>query len=224
MWSTKDISGFRNDRVVAIRHVGFSPHGKALWECKCDCGTIFTAIGSNLTSRSTKSCGCRKLEALHRRNFKHGMRHHPIYKSWCHMKERCLNPKMRDYRLWGGRGITICERWLAFSNFSEDMLPTWKSGMEIDRRDNSGNYEPGNCRWVTSRVNSNNKRTNVFVSGFGQRHTVAEWSSIFGCSYAKLYHHLKMGRPLEGFDSTSHGKPTTYPQSTVDQIPRDVQN
>jgi hypothetical protein len=93
-----------------------------------------------------------------RGNTKHGMKHHPIYKVWKNMKQRCQNPNNGRYSYYGGRGIKVCERWQDFIPFMEDMLPTWKPGLSIDRINNDGNYEPFNCRWATRSVQNSNQR------------------------------------------------------------------
>jgi len=94
---------------------------------------------------------------------KHGMRTanntHPAYRAWHNMKGRCLNPKDKRYKDYGGRGIKVCDRWLDyFIHFRDDMLATWKPGLSLDRIDNDGNYEPNNCKWSTSSEQAKNRR------------------------------------------------------------------
>jgi len=99
---------------------------------------------------------------MNRRNFKHGMavknNRHPVYRSWDGMKYRCLTKTSPSFKDYGGRGITICDRWLEFKNFYNDMISTWEKGLQIDRIDVNGNYNPANCRWVTRSVQNKNKR------------------------------------------------------------------
>lgn len=92
-------------------------------------------------------------------NTKHGMTDHPIHNAWLNMKQRCYNFKFKQYKDYGGRGIKICDRWLeSFENFYEDMGSTWKPGLTLDRINNDGNYELGNCRWITRKEQLLNRR------------------------------------------------------------------
>lgn len=91
-------------------------------------------------------------------NIIHGYEGTPTYNSWRSMKQRCLNKNSPDYKHYGGRGITVCERWMDFKNFLDDMGKRPK-GMSLDRIDNDGNYEPSNCKWSNMKEQSNNRRT-----------------------------------------------------------------
>lgn len=124
------------------------------WKCVCDCGTIQAVRGHDLRNGGTTSCGCRRKEP-HPWKRKHGMHNCPTYGSWRAMRRRCLNTSDKDYPRWGGRGITICERWknldTGFQNFINDMGER-PEGKSLDRfPNNQGNYEPTNCRWATPR-------------------------------------------------------------------------
>ncbi|HKZ42380.1 MAG TPA: hypothetical protein VJ044_15565 [Candidatus Hodarchaeales archaeon] len=98
---------------------------------------------------------------MKKHGFSTGGKKHPIYHAWGDMKQRCSNPKCPQYKDYGGRGITVCDRWMKFENFKEDMLSTWKPGLQLDRTNNNGNYEPANCMWVTPSVNGKNRRCRV---------------------------------------------------------------
>lgn len=99
----------------------------------------------------------------------------PTYKIWHNMKDRCLNSNNTFFHCYGGRGITVCERWMRFENFLADMGER-PEGLSIGRIDNNGNYEPGNCRWETAEQQSNNTRRTVYLTAFGQTLTLTEWS------------------------------------------------
>lgn len=127
------------------------------WRCRCSCGKYTIVRVDSLTSGTSKSCGCLAEELHithgHYRNNKHS----PTYSSWANMKKRCLSSKYPRYRDYGGRGITVCDRWLDFNLFLEDM-GLRPGGMSIDRLDNDGNYEPSNCKWSTPKQQANNRR------------------------------------------------------------------
>ena len=162
----KDLTGKKIGRLTVVRRVKRRlPKYKKYtwWLCKCECGKEKIILASNLNKpNGTKSCGC-----ITR---KHGLYGHPIHNSWECMKARCLNPKNQRYHRYGGRGIKICQRWLDFKNFYDDMLPTYKKGLTIDRIDNDGNYCPENCRWATLMQQSQNISTARPVeNSLGQR-------------------------------------------------------
>lgn len=118
------------------------------------------------------------------------------YYAWGAMKQRCCNPDNPNYDDYGGRGITVCRRWLhpenGFQNFLDDM-GVKPAGTELDRRNNSRGYSPVNCRWVTAKVNGNNKRNNVRVTHNGRTKTVAQWAEQLGLSYETFRWRVKQG-------------------------------
>jgi hypothetical protein len=132
------------------------------WLCVCDCGRLKDYRPILLCNGNTKSCGCLKVIICLSRS-KHGYaprnKSVPEYTSWMHMKSRCGNENNPKFRYWGGRGITICERWKnSFANFLADMGPKPDPALMLDRINNDGNYEPGNCRWATRSQQMLNRR------------------------------------------------------------------
>lgn len=126
---------------------------------KCSCGSEFKSQCSSVNRGSTHSCGCYQMKCRIERSTTHGLSHNKLYHTWCNIINRITNKKHKRFNDYGGRGITACDRWLhSFENFQDDMLPTWKEGLSIDRINNDGNYEPNNCRWTTRDIQQQNQR------------------------------------------------------------------
>jgi len=193
-----DTIGQRFGRLVVK---GITWDFRAWAECQCDCGKIHQVRVHRLRSGETKSCGCLKAEVLKTCNIKHGAargnRATSTYKSWLGMKERALNTDHHAYQRYGGRGITICDRWVnSFEAFLEDMgeCPV---GMSIDRINNDGNYEPTNCRWATAQQQSENRKSNIWIEHQGQRMLIAHWAKRIGMTHSSLRERFKKGWSVE---------------------------
>ena len=176
---------------------------RVLHVCECDCGAINLVARDNLRagrSSCCKSCSLKRFTT-------HGMSKLPEYRVYSGMIGRCRNPQCPGFSGYGGRGITVCQRWLdSFANFFDDMGPRPTPKHEIDRIDNDGNYEPGNCRWVTRLVNSRNTRQNQYVEYSGKRMTISELSAETGVLYSRLRSRiLVLGWPVEDAVSVPRG-------------------
>lgn len=157
-----DLAGRRFGATSAVRRTfRQQPAGgrRGGWECVCDCGQAHWVPTAHLQSGRVSRCAnCANRARTSHSAAVRGSKRWPEYRIWSSMKQRCQNPRNEKFADYGGRGIRVCERWQVFENFFADMGRRPTSELSVDRRDNNGNYEPGNCRWATRSTQSRNQR------------------------------------------------------------------
>lgn len=183
-------------RLTTVSRAESSRTGKSRWLCSCSCGSSNTVTASDLWS-GTISCGCALREwCASDRRHGHARRsgRSPEYSAYRAMMKRCYNPKEKSYPRYGGRGISVCQRWLSdVSNFLADMGPRPSDGHSIDRINVNGNYEPNNCRWATSRQQQNNRTNNRVIKYKGEDYTLAQLTEKSAVKSATLAKRLDRG-------------------------------
>lgn len=161
--------------------------------CRCECGVSRAIASSALRSNKYKSCGCLKEAVTHGFNASHRSTGTPTYNTWKSMWARIRNPSETNRLYYTSRGIGVCDRWKSFLNFLEDMGERPSTTHSIDRINNQGNYEPGNCRWATRQEQMDNTRRNRYVSLDGVTKTIAQWSRESGVHQAVIRSRLNRG-------------------------------
>ncbi len=164
------------------------------FQCSCDCGETTIVHLSALRSGVTRSCGCLRADTSKR----HGCRQTPEYATWTHVIARCSNRNGTSWKNYGGRGITVCQRWrTSFEAFLADMGPKPSSRHSIERRDNDGNYEPSNCKWATMKEQRRNTRCNVWVEyKSGETRLLMDVAAELGIHPDALKKRIDRGSPL----------------------------
>jgi len=191
-----DIINKKFGRLLVLKKNGLNKYGRSLWLCRCDCGNKVIVEEYNLRHGRTKSCGCLQRELLINRITTHNMTHTNLYVAWIQMRDRCKNTANESYHNYGGRGITVCERWEKFENFYSDMGERPK-GLTLERIDNNKGYSPDNCKWATHKEQANNSRHNVIINYKGQRLIMAQWAREIGIKCNTLSRRIQRHWPIE---------------------------
>ena len=185
--------GVPDSKIIVIQQMPKTKPKKVFWLCRCDCGNPNTFIvdGTSLRCGNTLSCGCIKKERCPK---KHGESHTKLYYVWQTMRKRCENPNSGQYKRYGARGITVCNEWHNYEAFRDWAISHgYKSGLEIERIDNDGNYCPENCRWATHQEQCCNRSSNIWVEYNGNRLSVIECANTTGLSYETILSRVKNG-------------------------------
>ena len=190
-------------RLTVVRLHSLRP---TKWECECSCGKSTIVRSGHMVNGHTQSCGCVASEAIALRNTTHGGASVKIvhggsvgkkskeYRTWTGLKTRCFNQNHHSYSDYGGRGISICERWnCSYESFLEDMGEAPTQYHTIERVDVNKNYEPGNCKWATQKEQANNRRNNHFLTHLGETMTISQWSEKCGLKQQLIADRIRLG-------------------------------
>lgn len=193
-----DLTGRKFSKLTVISKGKANNNGSITWLCSCDCGRDTITAGSLLIKGATRSCGCLKGE----HSTIHGMSHTRLHDIWQGMIQRCTDKNAINFLAYGGRGITVCDKWLhSFVAFYNDMKSSYNPSLSIDRIDNNGNYEPSNCKWSTRKEQCNNTRRNHSLTFKGETLNICQWAEKLGMTYQSLSdrinkHHWAIERAL----------------------------
>lgn len=195
-----DLTGQKFIRLKVLNRAENTPAGKAQWFCECECNQkIIIVRGEHLRSGHTTSCGCIQKENASKAQTVHSKSHSRIYGIWASLKKRTQNGNNKNFKDYGGRGITVCEEWEAdFRAFYEWAISNgYADNLTIDRTDNNKGYSPDNCRWITRKKQCNNKRNNSRITFRGQTKTLSEWADEAGIQRLTLLMRLRRGWSIE---------------------------
>lgn len=181
--------------LVEFRYIRNKRH---YFYAKCDCGNSKIVCYEDIKRGDTLSCGCIHRETLSNLRKTHGESKTRLYKIWLGIKKRCYCPTSSRYTYYGGRGIKMCSDWNSFFEFKKWAINNnYSDCLSIDRKDANGNYEPNNCRWVSTLAQANNKRTSKFLLYNGEVLSLAEWCRKLNLNYNKTRSRLRYGWSVE---------------------------
>lgn len=193
-----ELLGQRFFSLLVVKYYGKDKFRQHLWECLCDCGKVRITTTGLLKNGKAKSCGCMVSKYASRHTLTHGMSYTKEWRVWKGIKSRCFRKKDKCYKDYGGRGITICDRWkISFENFFLDMGYRPSKNHSIERIDNNGNYEPSNCRWATMKEQCRNRRNSNYITYDNKTYIISEWARLLGVNHSNIYQQLKRKSPYE---------------------------
>lgn len=191
--------GQKFNRLTIIGGPYHDKHYHKIVDVKCDCGNEKSTPLNALKSGKTKSCGCLNRESAKARATKHGKASHPLYSKWLGIKKRCYSQSDKAFCDYGARGIRMCDEWVIdFQQFYSWAISNgYSRDLEIDRIDNNGDYSPENCRFVSRKVNANNKRSNRPILYNGMIKNMTQWANELGIPYDVLRYRINAGWPID---------------------------
>ena len=189
----RNLTGQEFGDLIALSFAGRTRHGAPQWLCRCRCGIEKVIVGISLTSGATKSCGCKRAYSIGLGARRHGMTGTKVHNTWKSMIQRCTDQRADSFPRYGGRGITVCERWRTFENFYADMGAPPTLRHSIERRNNNGNYEPDNCCWATLKEQQNNRSDNRFMTIGAATMTIQQWADSTGVPGSRIRKRLDAG-------------------------------
>ena len=196
---TIDLVGKKFGRLLVKEQAGRNIHKQPMWRCICDCGELKIVAGFRLRYGKTSSCGCYRRELTKHKALVHGDHGTPEHRVWEAIKRRCLNKNSTQFKHYGGRGITVCSRWMkSYENFLADMGRKPSPKHSIDRINNNELYSPENCRWVTHTEQMNNTRSNRLLTFRGKTQNLTQWAKEIGIGGSTLHHRIVRAKwPIE---------------------------
>lgn len=191
------------NRLTPIEFVRYhkSPSGKShpIWKFQCDCGNTHEANAYLVRKGHTKSCGCLQVESRKSSQLIHGGsrrgQYSRLYVVWNNMKQRCQDPNSTSYKYYGAKGVRV--EWASYQDFVRDMESGWSAGLTIDRKDSSGNYSKGNCRWATIAEQNRNRSSNRYFELNGERMILEDWAKKLGIKPMTISARIKRGWSVE---------------------------
>lgn len=219
-----DLTGMKFGRLTVKRRVINPNKAGTFWECQCDCGNTHISVAICLRTDRSKSCGCLRREMMREaaktRNLRHGEgsngKETAEYRAWAAMLSRCTNSNHRNYNDYGGRGITVCDRWRRYEDFLADMGRRPSERHSLDRINNEAGYSPENCRWATYEVQNNNQRrarrdqaisTKTLFEHEGRTQKISAWCREIGLLLETYRARRKAGMSVEAALFTPRQKP-----------------
>jgi hypothetical protein len=186
-----DLTGEQFGRLRVLGREGMNKHRQLTWMCECECGNRKVVLGVCLRRGDVQSCGCLHKEVTASINKTHGKTRTPIYAIWRGMMQRCFDKNYHAYNRYGGRGVSVCERWQSFENFYADMGER-PDGMSLERLDNDGDYSPENVAWADAKSQANNRRSNVVLEYKGEKKTMQQWCDELGLNIGTVWSRIKV--------------------------------